>query len=229
MAVADAQVAGLLGERDEQVLGEAPVDEGAEGGEVAHRQEGDFPERDRGRAGGRDRTILGVEVDEDREFVAELGVRGHLGARQEQGRRVLPRIAGVECEEGARRGEAAHRQGGVSSEEIGDRHGDDTIRGIRDGTQAGPRRRATEASRRSTARMARIVAASAPAPLADEGDCRGAPRLVGATDAEDENRRTKGVRTARAAHRTGLARPCGGLGARDGGLHARVTLVSTFV
>jgi glycine/D-amino acid oxidase-like deaminating enzyme len=75
------QLARLLRERHEQLLAEAPIDEHADLGARGDLEERDLAAREPRCARGRDRPLLGVEVDEHVEHVAGRDARRHFGAR----------------------------------------------------------------------------------------------------------------------------------------------------
>lgn len=82
--VADGEVVGLFADGEEEVLAEAPVEEGAGAGVVVDDGEGgEIAGLGEGGGGGGDEAVLGVAVEEDVEGVVEAGTWGDFAAWEE--------------------------------------------------------------------------------------------------------------------------------------------------
>ena len=82
--VTDGKVVGLFADGEEQVLAEAPVEEGAGAWVVVdHGEGGEFAGLGEGGGGGGDEAVLGVAVEEDVEGVVEAGAWGDFAAWEE--------------------------------------------------------------------------------------------------------------------------------------------------
>ena len=109
--VADADATLLLGIGQQQVLGQAPVEEGAGAGmQVDDAQGGEIAGHGQRTLGGGDQAILGIAVDKD----LEGRVRGRAGRHLAHGQQDLAMFTAVEV--GPVRGTADHRQHVESAE-----------------------------------------------------------------------------------------------------------------
>src|SRR5690606_16211046 len=94
--VAHLQRALLFGVRQQQVLGQAPVEEQPGTVDIHHLEAGEAADHDLGCEGGGDQSVVAVEVDEDIEPVTDLA--GNVFGDLPPGQKDLPFHAAIQIE-----------------------------------------------------------------------------------------------------------------------------------